>query len=74
MTDQVSASDPYGIYFIYNVFDTLNEKEISKDVKCMRTLTNCAVRVGAVCFSHQLVIIKSILRVTHVAENTLSVD
>lgn len=64
MTDRVSANRPYGIYFIYNVFDTLNEKEISKDVKRMRTLTNCAVRVGAVCFSDQLVIIKSILRAT----------
>lgn len=43
MTDGVSQSHPYSVRLVYSVFDTRNEKEISKDVKPMRALTNCVV-------------------------------
>lgn len=36
-------AEPSGVRFVYSVFDTRNEKEISKDVKRMRALTNRAV-------------------------------
>lgn len=51
MTDRVSQNDPYGARSVYSVFDTRNEKEISKDVKRMRALTNCAVGARAAGFN-----------------------